>query len=445
MDNQNANGGFSPNPANFPGQFGSYDPNAGQQPITSGQLDATKSAPIDPVTGIVMPQANYGKTALTAADIPMQQEQATPMESPTNTATSPEAAPIPEAPSEKAPIENFIVKPNLVNLQTKSLVESQREMSADELAKANAYAAEVQRQERQAKRQKAAKRIGVYVGLGAFGLIFIGVLVFLIVEILNTSNGGIGTNSNTGGGQASKLNVIDGYQCKTENCKRMNDLPDGRILLRDQGYIIYDKKDATTTLTAIDDQDYNSITSFTWGEKTYAVIDPVSDKSGLFSISDNRMVISYRYDKFYTDINDSNIYGDMAWVTSQYIIAYTSAPSEYHVVDLISGQSILRGSSRVFMHDGFFIGYEGEERRVYTSGADSAFLVVGSNDYLFTRDGILIIYKPQTYQAQYYDASGKLAYNVSLPFWSEINRVYRDALLAEFKGNTKYYKIPGNP
>ena len=25
MDNQNANGGFSPNPANFSGQFGSYD------------------------------------------------------------------------------------------------------------------------------------------------------------------------------------------------------------------------------------------------------------------------------------------------------------------------------------------------------------------------------------------------------------------------------------
>lgn len=434
MDNQNANGGFSPNPANFSGQFGSYDPNAGQQPITSGQINQAPNAPIDPTTGIVMPQANYGQ-ALTA-----------PESTPTQTSTEAPATPVETAPEpEKNPADKFIVKPNLINLQTKSMVESQREMSADELAKANAYAAELKRQEKAAQRQKAAKRVGVYVLLGAFGVAFLGVVVFLLVQILNTSSGGIIIGDGEGGGDKIKLNVIDGYQCKTEKCVRMDDMPDGRIILRDEGYIIYNKQDSTTTPTTIEDQDYNSIKSFTWGKKTYAVVDPSSGKSGLFSISDNRMVVDYHYDKFYIDPKDDTIYGDMAWITDQYIIASTASPKEYNVIDLLTGQSVLRGSERVFMHDGFLIGYEANgERRVYTPGSSNAFLIVKNTDSLFTRSGVLIHYASANKSARYYGSDGKIMATNKISFWKEISRLSREALLAELKGNNKFYKIPGN-
>ncbi len=438
MDNQNANGGFSPNPANYPGQFGSYDPNAGQQTISSGQLEAANHPPVDPVTGAVMPQANYGNALHEPEPVATPEPTPTPQEAPTEPV-------IPPAPEGKAPIENFIVKPNLVNLQTKSLVESQREMSADELAKANAYAAEVQRQERQAKRQKTVKRVGLYVGLGTFGLVFLGVFAFLLIEIFNTSTGGVTPGDPTGGGTTASLSVIDGYECKTTECKRINDLPDGRIIIRDNGYHLYDKQNSTTTLTAIDDQEYNSITSFTWGEKIYAVIDPISDRSGIFSISDNRMVVDYQYDQYFTDVTNNDIYGEMAWVTSQYIIAKNSAPDEYHVIDLLSGQSVLRGSARVFMHDGFFFGYEtGGERRVYTKGASTAFVVATANDHIFTRDGILIVYKTQNKHARYYNSEGKEIYSTGIPFWTEINRLWGDNLLATYKGSASYYKIPAS-
>lgn len=435
MDNQNANGGFSPNPANFSGQFGSYDPNAGQQVISSGQ-NTPQSAPIDPTTGVVMPQANYGQ-AITAPiePIPAQPEAQESTLQPT----------VETSPQSENSADKFIVKPNLVNLQTKSLVESQREMSADELAKANAYAAEIQRQERAAKRQKAAKRIGVYIALGIFGITFLGVLVFLLVQIVNTSRGGIQIGDQQGDGDKIKLSVIDGYQCKTEKCTRMDDMPDGRIILRDEGYIIYNKQDSTATPITIDDQEYNSIKSFNWGKKVYAVLDPVSDKSGLFSISDNRMVVDYHYDKFYTDPKNSDIYGDMAWITDQYIIASTSSPNEYSVVDLLTGKSILRGSERVFMHDGYFIGYEANnERRAYTSGSSKAFLIVKDGDNLFTRNGILIYVSGNGNMVRYYDANGSIVPANKISFWSEISRLQREKLVAELKGNNKYYKIPGN-
>lgn len=432
MDNQNANGGFSPNPANFPGQFGSYDPNAGQQTISSGQLNPTQNAPIDPTTGVVMPQANYGQAIIA----PVQEAQ-----NPAPATPEPTIAPRDQL-AEQRPEDKVIVDPNLINLQTKSLVESQRESSADELAKANAYAEELKRQERIAARQKTAKRAGIYAALGIFGLAFLGVVGFLLLQILNTSKGGVQTGGVAEEQGEVKYNVIDGYQCKTDKCARMDDLPDGRILLRDEGYIIYNKQDSTSTSTTIEDQDYNSIKSFTWGSKIYAVVDPVSDRSGLYSISDNRMVVGYQYDTYYTDVNNEEIYGDMAWVTDQYIIASTSSPKEYSVVDLLSGQSILRGGEHVFMNGGFLFGYEANgERRVYAPGSSSAFLVAPAGDALFVRDSILIYYAASG-NVRYYNTSGQTARTSDIGFWEEIRRINRKELLAFLNGNSKYYKIP---
>ncbi len=391
MDNQNANGGFSPNPNNFPGQFGSYDPNAGQNINNGASAQATNA-----------------------------KEQ-----------------------KSEAQTNDFVVRP-LENARTQSLVESPREMSSEELAKAQAYQKELLRQERAYKTKKKAEKAGVYAALGIFGLILVGVVVFVLVGVIG---GGYGRGKIIEGGgneEEQKLSVIDGYQCKTTKCARMDDLPDGRILLRDNDYYVYNKNTQEATLTAIESQDYNSVKTFKWGNKIYAVLDPNTEKSGLFSISDNRMAVTYLYDEFFTDIENTDIYGEMAWVTSQYIIARTASPAQYYVIDLLTGQSVLRGSSKVFMHDGFFIARESNgERRAYLSGSTNAFLVVKSGEKLFTRDGILLYYS-ETGQLRYFARNGQEVSDYRGTFIEELLRVDSRYIISTIEGNNAYYKIPGN-
>ena len=45
---------------------------------------------------------------------------------------------------------------------------------------------------------------------------------------------------------------------------------------------------------------------------------------------------------------------------------------------------------------------------------------------------------------KYYDANGSIVPANKISFWSELSRLQREKLVAELKGNNKYYKIPGN-
>ncbi len=394
MDNQNANGGFSPNPNNFPGQFGSYDPNAGQK---SGEQPAE------------------------------------------NTASSADANTPNTQPKDAA---DFIVRP-LENVRTRSLVESPREVSAEELAKAQAYQQELARQERVYKTKKRAEKTGVYVGLGIFGIIFVVAIIFVVVGVLG---GGYGFGNNIRGGESEedkKLSVIDGYQCTTAKCQRMDDLPDGRILLRDNEYFIYNKASGETTLTTIENQDYNSIKSFSWGGKIYAIVYPTTEKKGLFSIDENRLVVDYAYDEFYTEASNS-AYNEMTWAEGKYIIARKDSPVEYSALDLSTGQSVLRASSRVFIHDGFFIALNSDgSRLVYRAGEGSAFLVLESTEKLYTRDGVLVRVEADG-GLTYYNTAGEEVYDDNVGFADSLDEYDSDQIPSIIARDNRFYSIPGN-
>ncbi len=340
--------------------------------------------------------------------------------------------------------ENVVIQPqNYENVQTRSKVESAREDADRELAKIKAYNEEMLRRQKADERKVKAKRTAVYVTLGVFVLIFFGVMVWVLINALMTVQTPPEPTDKPGDDPTKIYNVVDGYKCKTEKCFMVTELPDHRYLIRDDRFFIYEKSSGEVVPTAVPTQEYHNITAFTWGEAILLELDPESELSGLYSITENRMITDgFSYDSFFRDIKD-DVYKEMEWVYGQYIIG--RANGSYRLIRLVDAQELVRGNEGVFIHGNFLFDYEaGGQRRVFTMDG-KMIKSTPAETVLFTSEktGCLILFKDSaSISFEVYDAAGnKLTSGKSVDYQT-ISKVKSKERLKYVEEHTEdYYKI----
>ena len=325
------------------------------------------------------------------------------------------------------------------NRRSQSVVYSQREVTEQQLAEVRARNEAAVREEQRRIAEEKAKRATVKTGVIVFIIILVVAAIALAIIIATSMRRSVAPPAVEPDAEKPQLSTVDGYSCETELCGKVADLPDGRIILRDTAYYIYDAKNQNRESTTIDAQDYNEVYGFTWGGKTYLTLDPNSGLTALYSINETRYVTSYAYDKFYTKISDS-VYNDMSQIEGDYIVAQVAGSLK--LISLVSGENLASGSTRVFTHDNFFFGYE-DGKRIYaytSSGKAITTVTSSSNDCYFTRAGYLISVKDAN-EIRIFNSRGEE--DSAASFYEEIFAAPDGDYLKFLSNNASYYRIPG--
>ena len=324
------------------------------------------------------------------------------------------------------------------NQRSQSVIYSQREITEQQLAEVRARNEAALREQQRIATEEKVERASFKTGVGIFIAAIVVVAIILVVVIISSIRTPVAPPEEPPEDPPMELSTVDGYSCETQTCGKVTDLPDGRIVLRDSKYYIYDTKTKERNSTTIDEQDYITVYSFYWGDKIYITLDPTSDLTALYSVEENRYVVPYSYDKYYTDINDS-VYDEMHQIEGSYIVAKVG--NTFKIVNLTSGQPVANGSSRVFTHDGFYFGYEeGNRIYIYTqTGKTITTITQGDTDRVFTREGRLVVVK-ESYDIRMYDQTGEEISDD--PIYDEIFENGGDDYLGYIIKNTKFYQIP---
>ena len=324
------------------------------------------------------------------------------------------------------------------NRRSQSVIYSQREITEQQLAEVRSRNEAALREQQRIATEQKVERASFKTGVAIFIAAIVVVAIILVVVIISSIRTPVAPPDDPPEEPPMALSTVDGYSCETQTCGKVTDLPDGRIILRDNNYYIYDTKTKERSSTTIDTQDYIDVQAFYWGGKIYVTLDPTTNNTALYSVEENRYVVSYEYDKFYTDIKDS-VYDEMRQIEGSYIVAKIG--NTMKIVNLTTGQPVANGSSRVFTHDGFYFGYEeGNRIYIYTkTGKTITTITQGDTDRLFTRDGRLIVVK-ETYDIRMYDQAGEEISDD--PIYEEIFENGGDDYLGYIIKNSKFYQIP---
>ncbi|MFV0484782.1 MAG: hypothetical protein ACK5MU_00920 [Candidatus Saccharimonadales bacterium] len=294
------------------------------------------------------------------------------------------------------------------NQDSVSIIESPREAEireAEEKAKAlAAIEAEKNKEIINAEKRKKTRKIVFFVFCGILGAALLVALIwFAVVAIssVRTPAGDVGSGDET---PSENLPIIAGYQCTTGACNKITDLPDGRILMRDTAYYIYDSDEKVAVKTTIPEKAYHAIVPFVWGDETLAILDPDTGRSALYSITRNQQVGEFNYDDFITDTKAAE-YADMQWIIGKYIIA--KQDDNIRLLDVFDGSEVVRAQEKVFARSPYFFGYDGDGvRRVYLSDGTRILSSV-EGEVLFMKDSRLIKVSGKTYMTlEVYDQTG---------------------------------------
>lgn len=332
---------------------------------------------------------------------------------------------------------SVIVQPNKYeNIQSQSIVESTRETASEELAQIEAYNREMLRQQHMQEAKNKAKRTTIYVIIGIFGLFVFVVLGWMLVNAIMSINTPPAPTKLPEPPTAQKYDKVDGYDCKTSKCYKVEDLIDGRIILRDDMYYVYDIETKELSLTSIENQEYHNVKSFAWGGDNLVVLDPESDYSGLYSVSKNQMLVGFKYDNFYIDANDK-VYAEMKSYAGKYIIARKDGL--YRLVDVSTGQELIHGSEGVLIHDNFLASHEnGGERRLYTlSGSQIAQVLPG--EHLFIKGSYGLHVNSKGSFALYNPSGEKVRSNTSDEY-KRINAM-RKTIVDTLRKEKQYFEV----
>ena len=335
---------------------------------------------------------------------------------------------------------NVVVQPDsYVNVQSRSMVETTREEASKELEEIKAFNKELERQEHLQENKNKAKHVIVFTLLGIFGAIILVVLGWMAYNTFIAVRPIAPPEEKEEGGSETKYDTVDGYQCETTNCYKAAELPDGRILIRDTDFYVYNTEEKKAVLTTIENQEYHEIRPFTWGGKPYLVLDPESSKSGLFSIDDNGLTVSFKYDSFYTDIND-DVYREMKDAEGQYIVAKLG--NYYRLVRLYDGQEMISGAERVFVHGEFYVSFEQNgERRLYDNSGHQI-KVIASGNHLYINGAYAVDVKPtnaKSYTFTIYSSNGETVRKGEM--YNYIRNIKIKDLVTTLDSNKSYYKV----
>ena len=337
--------------------------------------------------------------------------------------------------------QDIIIHPqNYENVQTKSVVETAREQAEKELAQIKAYNEEMLRRQKAEEAKAKAKRATIRTVLIIFFAVIVIVVVWLVINALMNVYNPPAPNPEPEQPKPVERDTVNGYKCNTDKCYKMADMPDGRIILRDDQYFIFDPTSREAKLTTIQNQEYYNITAFVWGKDILVDLDPETDLNGLYSINENRMVTGFSYDSFIHDIKDKS-YDEMNWAEGQYIVARKD--SQYRLIRLVDGKEIINGTSRVFVHDSFCVSYGNNgQRRIYTLEGDQ-FLVaeVGSSIYI---KGTYLVYIKNPEKIVNYDlygADGKKFNSSKDPEYARLHKTKIKDFINMMEADKAYYKI----
>ncbi len=338
--------------------------------------------------------------------------------------------------------EDVIVRPeNYENVQTQSIVETAREQADKELAQIKAYNEEMLRRQKAEEAKEKAKRGTIR----TFIVIFIAIIFIVLGWVVISALMGIHTppppTPDPEPENPTKHDTVNGYKCETKKCYKMADMPDGRIILRDDQYYIFDTTTREATLTTIENQEYHNISAFKWGSDILVDLDPESGLNGLYSVASNRMVAGFNYDSFINDIKDSS-YNDMNWAEGQYIVARKDG--QYRLIRLLDGKEVISGRERVFVHDSFCVGYNGNgERRMYTLEGDQ-FTIIGSEYTVFIHGQYMIITKTNSTSTRFElrGSDGKKISGNKDAEYAKLAKIKQKDLIKTLRADKSYFEVP---
>lgn len=298
------------------------------------------------------------------------------------------------------PNQTVIMPDNFENLRTQSMVETARDVSEKELAEQEARNAEMIRQQKIAELHR---KEGIALRDIIFIIIGVGIavaIVWVVINIIIAAQAPAGETPDAPVEDPTKYSTIEGYQCKTSDCTKMADFPDGRSIIRDTKFYIYNPETKETKLTTIEQQVYYSMEPFVWNKRNLVVLKPESGAFGLYDADGNRQVADFAYDKFYTSINDP-VYDNMHQVEQNYIVAHASG--SYRLIDTVLGDEILSGPNGIYVYKNIIIGYESAGKRyIYFSNGGDPFLKTNSGDELFYAENMIIYLKKDKNAFEYY-------------------------------------------
>lgn len=319
------------------------------------------------------------------------------------------------------------------NVQTQSMVKSSREEASERLAAVEAYNADILRKQKLAEDAARVKRTVLYIVLGIFFAGIIAALVWLAINAVIAMSKPIEVNDDSG--QQGGNEIVE-EKCTPDTCSALAKVSSTLTLLRGKKKIyLYDSTTKKATLTTIPEQDYHSITPFVWGKDTFVVLDPESGQSALYNVSKNRQITEFNYDTFYYDLKHA-VYNDMTWVANEYIVA--SSNGEYRLIDLTSGEEVVRATNRVYVRDGYFIGKASDGMiHVYIS-KDTKVDAFEAGTYVYIKDKYLVIITPKNV-LRVYNQEGKSDTNNDVS--KEINQITASKRIETLDANSSYHKV----
>ena len=321
------------------------------------------------------------------------------------------------------------------NIQTQSMVKSSREEADERLAAIDAYNAEALRKQKLAEDAAKAKRTAIYIALGVFFAAIFVALVWLAINAVIAMTKPVSSSDETG--QQGGNEVVE-EKCTPDTCDVLVKVSSTLALLKGKEKIyLYDstKTRQKATLTTIPQQAYHAITPFVWGKDTFVVLDPESNRSALYNVTKNRQITEFNYDGFFYDVKNA-IYNDMTWVVNEYIVA--TADGDRRLIDLSSGDEILRATAKVFVRDGYFFGKENDGMvHVYLS-KDRKLGAFEAGTRIYLKEKNLILISP-TNRLQIFNLEGKL--DTQSDVGKEVTKINTMKRVETLDADASFYKV----
>ena len=125
------------------------------------------------------------------------------------------------------------------NQRSQSVIYSQREITEQQLAEVRARNEAALREQQRIAAEDKAKRVSFKIGIGIFIGVLVVVAIIMAIVIVSSIRTVVTPPEPEPEDPPMPLSTVDGYSCETQICGKVTDLPDGRIILRDNAYYIY--------------------------------------------------------------------------------------------------------------------------------------------------------------------------------------------------------------
>ena len=130
----------------------------------------------------------------------------------------------------------------------------------------------------------------------------------------------------------------------------------------------------------------------------------------------------------------------MNWAEGQYIVARKDG--QYRLIRLLDGKEVISGRERVFVHDSFCVGFNGNgERRIYTLEGDQ-FKIVDSTINVYIK-GQYIVFINTTGNARFElrTADGVKVSTSKDAEYAKLAKIKQKVLIQTMDNDKSYYKV----